>query len=187
MKSEDLIDRMCQITLEAFWTQNVRGEEGFERTDNMLQGLRAGWAASFLAKVYPGLSRYLIKELLKTVTELSIVVILGLFVTFGEKNSKGPAVLLTEGTQNLRLDGLLKLIAITHGKLGGFISLTRYPEQMRENVKKFDMKRSTDSWTKIRDLRHTLIQKLLQQNRFGKGEDKTIEKEEDVRRYACLC
>ena len=152
----------------------------------MLQELRAGWAASFLAKVYPGLSRYLIKEFLKAVTELSIVVILGLFVTFGERNFvKGPAVLLTEGIQNLRLDGLLALIVITHGKLGGLISLTRYPEQMRENVKKFDMKRSTDSWTKIRNLRHTLIQYLLQQNRFGKGEDKTIEKEEDVRRYAC--
>ena len=24
---------------EAFWTQNVRGEEGFERTDSMLEGL----------------------------------------------------------------------------------------------------------------------------------------------------
>ena len=46
------------------------------------------------------------------------------------------------------------------------------------------MKRSTASWTKMRDLRHTLFQYLLQQNRFGTGESKTIEKEEDVRRYA---
>ena len=28
------------------------------------------------------------------------------------------------------------------------------------------MKKSTDSWNKIRDLRHTLIQYLSQQNRF---------------------
>ena len=33
--------------------------------------------------------------------------------------------------------------------LGGLMSLTRYQEQMRENVRKFDMKRSTDSWNKI--------------------------------------
>ena len=45
------------------------------------------------------------------------------------------------------------------------------------------MKKSTDSWNKIRDLRHTLIQYLLQQNRFGTGEDETIEREEDVRRH----
>ena len=45
------------------------------------------------------------------------------------------------------------------------------------------MKKSTDSWDKIRDLRHTLIQYLLQQNRFGMGEDETIEREEDVRRH----
>ena len=46
------------------------------------------------------------------------------------------------------------------------------------------MKRSTDSWNKIRYLRHTLIRYLLQQNRFGKGEDETIQREEDVRRHA---
>ena len=92
-------------------------------------------------------------------------------------------MLLTEGIQNLRLDGLLTLIAITHGNLGGLMNLTRYPEQMRENVRKFDVKKATDSWNQIRDLRHTLIQYLLQQNRFGTGEDETIEREEDVRRY----
>ena len=53
--------------------------------------------------------------------------------------------MLAEGVQNLRLDGLLTLIAITHGNLGGLVNLTRYLEQMRENVRKFDVKRSTDS------------------------------------------
>ena len=55
--------------------------------------------------------------------------------------------------------------------------MTRCPEQMRERVKNLDMKKSTDSWNKIRDLRHTLIQYLLQQNRFGTGEDETIERD----------
>ena len=97
---------------------------------------------------------------------------------------KGPAILLTEGVQNLRLDGLLTLIAITHGNMGGLVNLTRYPEQRRENVRMFDTKRSKDSWNKIRDLRLTLIQYLLQQNRFKTGEDEAIEREEDVRRHA---
>ena len=43
----------------------------------------------------------------------------------------------------------------------------------RERVRNLDMKKSTDSWNKIRDLRHTLIQYLLQENRFGTGEDET--------------
>ena len=76
------------------------------------------------------------------------------------------------------------MIAITHGNLRELMNLTRYPEQMEENVKKIDMKRSTDSWTKIGDLRHIHIQYLLQQIRFGTGKDETIEKEEDVRRHA---
>ena len=153
-KTAEFVNRMCQITLETFWTQEVKGEEGFERTDSMLEGLGAGWT-----KVYLKVSNYLIKEFLQAVVEVSIVELLALFVTFGAENFvKGPAVLLTEGVQNLRLDGLLTLIAITHGNLGGLMKLTRCPEQMREKVRKLDMKKATDSWNKIRDLRHTLIQ-----------------------------
>ena len=41
-KTDDLVNRMCQITLETFWTQEVKGQEGFERTDSMLEGMGAG-------------------------------------------------------------------------------------------------------------------------------------------------
>ena len=162
----------------------MKGEEGFERTDSMLEVLGARRTASFLAKVYPKNSRYLIKEFLQAVVEVSIVELLALFVTFGAENfMKGPVVLLTEGVQNLRLDELLTLITITHGNLGGLMNLTRYPEQMRENVKIFDLKKARDSWNKIKHLRHTLIRYLLHQNHFGTGEDENIEREEDVRRH----
>ena len=45
----------------------------------------------------------------------------------------------------MRLDGLLTLIAITHGDLGGLMNLTRYPEQMGENVLKFYVKKASSS------------------------------------------
>ena len=116
---------MCQITLEVFWTQDVTGEDGFERIDSMLEGLGSGWTVSFLAKIYPALSRYLIREFLKAVTELDILVVLALFLTFVVENFvKRPVALLTEGIQNIRLDGLLTLIAIKHGNLGGLMNLT---------------------------------------------------------------
>ena len=60
-KSAEFVNIACQVTLEALWTQNVKGEEGFDRTDSILEGLGAGWTASFLAKNYPSFSRYLIK------------------------------------------------------------------------------------------------------------------------------
>ena len=126
-KSAEFVNRVCQVTLETFWIQKVRGEEGFDRTESMLEGLGAGWTASFLSKFHPTLSRYLIKEFLQAVVEVSIVELLALFVTFGAENFvKGPVLLLTEGVQNLRLDGPLTLIAITHGNLGGLMILTRY-------------------------------------------------------------
>ena len=81
-------------------------------------------------KSLPLASRYLIREFLQAVTELSIVEKLVLIVTFGAENFvRGPVVLLTEGVQNLRLDGLLTLIAITHGNLGGLMNLPSYPEK----------------------------------------------------------
>ena len=74
-------------------------------------------------------------------------------MTFGAENFvRGPAILLTERVQNLQLDGILTLIAITLGILGELMNLSRYPEQMKEDVMKLDVKRSTDSWKKMRDL-----------------------------------
>ena len=91
--------RKSQLSSRIIW-----GEEGYDRTDSMLEGLGEGRTVSFLAKVYPGLFRYLIKEFLQAVTKLSIVVIVALFVTFGAENFvEGPVLLLMEGVQNLRL------------------------------------------------------------------------------------
>ena len=39
-KSAEFVDRMYQITLEAFSTENVTKEVGFERTNSMLKALR---------------------------------------------------------------------------------------------------------------------------------------------------
>ena len=117
--------------------ENMQGRDGHVRTDNMLDRLGAGWTVFFLAKLYPELSRYIIKEFVRTTSNLSKVVILAIFVIFGTENfEKGPALLLTHGLQNLRLDGLLTLTAMIYGKLGGFIALTRYPEKLRESVTK---------------------------------------------------
>ena len=115
------------------------------------------------------------------------MVILRLIATFGAETFKnGFSVLLTELLQSSRQDDLLTLIAMTYGRIGELLTLTRLSEQMLGNVKKFDMQRATASWiseANIRDLRHTLIQDLMQQNRFSTGEDKTIKSDEDVRRY----
>ena len=54
----------------------MMGKEGFDWTDKMLEGLGAGWTASFLAKMYSSLSRYLLKEFLQAVVEVSIVKLL---------------------------------------------------------------------------------------------------------------
>ena len=55
-KSAKFVNRVCQVTLEAFWTQKLKREEGFDRTHSMLEGLGAGWTASFFVETYPSIS-----------------------------------------------------------------------------------------------------------------------------------
>ena len=81
----------------SFLDTEWKEEEGFDRTNSMLEGLGAGWTAPFLAEIYLSFSRYLIKEFLQVFVEVSIVELLALFVTFGAENFvKGPAILLAE-------------------------------------------------------------------------------------------
>ena len=87
-------------------------------------------------------------------------------------------MLLREGVISFRLDGLLTLIAMTY--CGKFKTLRQCSEQMRENVKKFDLQRATAFWTNMRDPGDTLTQYLLQQSDFEAGEDEIIKKDEDV-------
>ena len=145
----------------------------------------ASWNASLLAKLYPELSRINDQGICPSNHQIGHSSDFSVFVIFGEKNfQKGPAVLLTESIQNLRLGVLLTMIAMSYDKLVEFITVTRYAEQMRENVMKFDLQRGKPSWTKMKGLRLTFIPFLLQQNRFGTGGDETIQREEVVRRHA---
>ena len=132
----------------------------------MLEGLGAGWTASFLTKVYPKVS------LVRDVWSREFRERTG---DAAHRRTPEPAV---RWTSNTDCDYPRKL-----GRTNEIDTLYRADERERERerVRNLDKKKSTDSWNKIRDLRHTLIQYLLQQNRFGTGEDETIEREGDVR------
>ena len=101
----------------------MKGEEGFD--------------ASFMAKIYPSLSRNLVKKFLLVVVEVSIVELPALFVTFGAENFvKGPAILLTEVVQNIEWtsnidrDNAWKL-----GRIDEFGTLSGADEREHEEVR----------------------------------------------------
>ena len=55
-KTAEFVNRMCQVTLETFWTQEVKGQEGFERTDSMLERLGAKSLALLDKRIPPSSS-----------------------------------------------------------------------------------------------------------------------------------
>ena len=122
---------------------------------------------------YPKASRNLIASFVKDIRKLSIGLVIALYVTFGHENFvKGPANLFTQALADLRLDGLLTLIAMTYGRLGDLLVLLRYPEQLQGPNREFNAQLETASLKKMKDWKTLLLQHLLQQNRSVTGEDK---------------
>ena len=143
-----------------------------------------GWTPSFLSTCYLRASRNLIASFVKDIQKLSIGLILAFYVTFGhEIFPKGPANLFTQGLADLRLDGLLTLIAMTYGRLGDLLVLLRYPEQLQGTSREFNAQLETASLRKMKDWRILLLQYLLQQNRSITGEDKVATDAGECKQY----
>ena len=115
----------------------------------------------------------LIASFVKDIRKLPIGLVLALYVTFGHENFvKGPANLFNQALADLRLDGLLTLIAMTYGRLGDLLMLLRYPEQLQGTSREFNAQLETASLRKTKDWRILLLHYLLQQNRSSTGEVK---------------
>ena len=142
----------------------------YEQSDSILGGMRVGWTPSFLSTCYPRASRNLIASFIKDIRKLSIGLILALYVTFGHENFvKGPANLFTQALADLKLDGLITLIAMTYGRLGDLLVLLRYLEQFQGTSREFNAQLETASLKKMKDWGISLLQYLLQQNRSITG------------------
>ena len=96
---------------------------------------------------------------------------------------KGPANLFTQALADLRLDGLLTLIAMTYGRLGDLLVLLRYPEQLQGTSREFNGQLETASLKKMKDWRILLLQYLMQQNRSITGEDKVATDAGECKQY----
>ena len=156
----------------------------YERSDAILGGMGVGWTPSFLSTCYPKASRNLTASFVKDIRKLSIGLVLALYVTFGHENFvKGPANLFTQALADLRLDGLLTLIAMTYGRLGDLLVLLCYPEQLLGTSREFNAQLETASLRKMKDWRTLLLQYLLQQNRSVTGEDKVATNAGECKQY----
>ena len=161
------------MSLDKFQADILATRAQYEQSDAILEGMGVGRTPSFLSTCYPRASRNLIASFVKDIRKLSIGLVLALYVTFGHENFvKGPANLFAQALADLRLDGLLTLIAMTYGRLGDLLVLLRYSEQLQGASREFNAQLETVSFRKMKDWRIVLLQYLLQQNRSITGEDK---------------
>ena len=168
-----LMQDVNTMSLDKFQADVLATNSPYEQSDAILGGMGVGWTPSFLSKCYPRESRNLIASFVKDIRKLSIGLILALYVTFDHENFvKGPANLFTQALADLRLDGLLILVAMTYGRLGDLLVLLRYPKQLQGTSRDFNAQLETASLRKMKDWRTLLLQYLLQQNRSVMGEDK---------------
>ena len=145
----------------------------YEQSDAILGGTGVGWTPSSLSTCYSRSYRNLIASFVKDIRKRSIGLVLELYVTFGHENFvKGPANLFTQALADLRLDGLLTLIAMTYGRLGNLLVLLRYAEQIQGASREYNAQLETALFRKMKDWKILLLQYLLQQNWSFTGEDK---------------
>ena len=179
-----LMQDVNTMSLDQFQADILATTAQYEQSDAVLGGMGVGWTPSFLSTCYPRASRSLIASFVKDIWKLSIGLILALYVTFGHENFvKGPANLFTQGLADLRLDGLLTLIAMTYGRLGDLLVLLRYPEQLQGTSREFNAQLETASLKKMKDWRILLLQYLLQKNRSVTGDDKVATDAGECKQY----
>ena len=179
-----LMQDVNTMSLDKFQADILATRAQYEQSDAILGGMGVAWTPSFLSTSYPRASLNLIASFVKDIRKLSIGLILALYVTFGHENFlKGPANLFTQALADLRLDGLLTLIAMTYGRLGDLLVLLRYPEQLQGTSREFNAQLETASLKKMKDWRILLLQYLLQQNRSITGEDKVATDAGECKQY----
>ena len=183
-KMLQLMQDVNTMSLDRFQADIVATRAQYERSDAILGGMAVGWTPSFLSTYYPRASRNLIASFVKDIRKQSIGLVLALYVTFGHENFvKGPANLVTQALADLRLDGLLNLIAMTYGRLGNLFVLLRYPEQLQGESREFNAQLETVSYRKMKNWKILLLQYLLQQNRSITGEDKVATGASECKQY----
>ena len=172
------------MSLDRFQADILATRAQYERLCAILCGMGVGWTPSFLSTCYPRASRNLIASFVKDIRKLSIGLVLALYVTFGRENFvKGPANLFTQALADLRLHGLLALIAMIYGRLGDFFVLLRYPKQLQGASREFNAQLESASYKKMKDWRILVLQYLLQQNRSITGEDKVATGASECKQY----
>ena len=179
-----LMQDVNTMSMDKFQADILATTAQYQQSDAILGGMGVGWSPSFLSTCYPRASLNLIASFVKDIRKLSIGLILALYVTFGHENFlKGPANLFTQALAQLRLDGLLTLIAMTYGRLGDLLVLLRYPEQLQGTSREFNAQLETASLKKMKDWRILFLQYLLQQNRSITGEDKVATDAGECKQY----
>ena len=139
-----LMQDVDTMSLDRFQADILATKAQYEGSDAILERMGVGWTPSFLSTCYSRASRNLIASFVKDIRKLSIGLVLALNGKFGHENSvKGPANFFTQALADLRLDGLLTMIATTYGRLGGLFVLLRYPEQLQGASREFDAQLET--------------------------------------------
>ena len=140
------------MSLDNFQADSLATRALHKRSYAILGGMGVRWTPSFLSTCYPKASRNLIASFVKDIRKLSIGLVLALYVMFSHENFVvGPANLFTQALADLRLDGLLTLIAVTYGRLGILLVLLRYPEQDQGASRAINAQLETAYFRKMKD------------------------------------
>ena len=169
-----------EVTIGGFWREHARGELRTRKDHEILEFLSPCWGKEFLAGVYSA-KETIFKAFIQEVLNMPISLLLALYLVYPRYLfNLGPAYMFSRGVDNLRIDGYLTLVLLTHGELASFHRLMRYGEPLA--MGRTHPSIDTYSYKCAAGLRTLLVQYLLMQNRHLTGEEKSPKTREEWRR-----
>ena len=117
-----------EVTIGGFWMEHAKSELMTRKNHEILRFLSPCWENKYLKGFYAGdtIFEAFVQELLN----MPINLILALYLVYPRYLfNMGSAYMFSRGVKPLRIDGYLRLLLLTHGKLTAFHRLTKYGER----------------------------------------------------------
>ena len=164
-----------ESTIGGFWSRHAKGELRTRKTYEILRFLSPCWEKKYMDKVF-----YVGTPTSRHLLNIPINLLLALYLVYPRYLfNMGPAYMFSRGVETLRIDGYLTLVLMMHGNLTAFHRLMKYGEPL--SVRKAHASVETYSYKCAAGLKSLLVEYLLMQNRYLRGEERNPKTREEMR------
>ena len=168
-----------EVTGGGFWREHAKGDLKTRKDHEILKFLSPCWEKRYMARVFYAKDT-IFDAFVQELLNMPINLLLALYLVYSRYLFNiGPAYIISRGVETLRIDGYLTLVLLNHGELTAFHRLMKYGVPL--SMGKTHPSTKTYSYKCTAGLKTLLLEYLLMQNRYLKGEEKNPKTKEELK------